>query len=240
MPIILPREISPHSPNLSFGTPNRQILACKTLMASALVGGLAFSSDSWAQQPTPQINEPRSETQTYALRAEVRPRLVVGADVSNLVACTISGTVTTYVPQPHPLIKAKYATSGEDFVLKENRYSVRIQPRRGENGEIILESAYDEVLFDILADEEVEGAEYVSITTNPYDVTCEGGVAPYITLMGVYGTFIINDPSAPAQSNAIPVRQKSLSTQLNSLRTLSLHNSITRDRSIAKEIDRAR
>lgn len=240
MPIVLHGEISPHSPNLSFRTPNRQMLSCKTLMASALVGGLVFSGDSWAQQPPPQINEPRSGTQTYALRAEVRPRLVVGADVSNLVACTVSGTVNTYVPQPHPRNKAKYATSGEDFVLTENRYSVRIQPYRGENGEIILESAYDEVLFDILADEEVEGAEYVIITTNPYGVTCEGGVAPYITLLGVYGSFIINDPSASAQSNAIPVRQKSLSTQLNSLRTLSLHNSITRDRSIAKEIDRAR
>lgn len=57
-----------------------------------------------------------------------------------------------------------------------------IQPRRAENGEIILDSAYGEALFEILADDELEGPEEVGLISNPsynsYEVTCDGGVAP--------------------------------------------------------------
>ncbi|MCR6651780.1 MAG: autotransporter outer membrane beta-barrel domain-containing protein [Cellvibrionaceae bacterium] len=200
---------------------------------ASVIGGFAFSSTSWAQHERPQVNEPRSGTKTYAMPFEIAPALLEGVDIQELVACTISGTVKTPVSQ------------SQDYVLIRNDYSVRIQPRRAENGEIILDSAYGEALFEILADDELEGPEEVGLISNPsynsYEVTCDGGVAPYITLFGVYGGFIIDDPSSQqVKAAAIPVHQKSLSAQLNSLRTLSLHNSITRDRSIAKEIDRAR
>lgn len=257
---LMPIVVRQHTQNLSRAF--NKFLPYRSLLTSTLIGGLALSSaGSRAQEiTTPQVNEPRSGSQPYALRIEIGASLIQGANPSELVACTIYGTVTTSVPQPSEnpgdigsapesqddaLAQARSATEGQDYALTQNDYSVRIQPRRAENGSIIIDSGFDEVLFEILADEEIEGPESVGLISNPslnsYGVTCDGGVAPYITLHGVYGGFVINDPSASASpTNAIPVRQKSLSAQLNSLRTLSLHNSITRDRSIAKEIDRAR
>ena len=241
MPIVLRQH------NLHSSCTFTKSLPYRSLFASTLISGMALSSPgSLAQDAAPQINEPRSGNQTYALRVEIAPRLIPEADISELVACTIYGTVTTSVPQPSDSFSdIRSATEGQDYILAQSDYSVRIQPRRAENGDIILDSGFDEVLFEILADGEIEGPESVGLVSSPalnsYGVTCDGGVDPYISLYGVYGGFIINDPSSQeVKADAIPVRQKSLSTQLNSLRTLSLHNSITRDRSIAKEIDRSR
>lgn len=238
----MPIVVRQHHQNLSRTFSKR--LPYRSLLTSTLLGGLALSSSgSLAQETTRQVNEPQSGSRAYALGIEIRPGLAQGADTSELTACTLYGTVTTYVTSANSEVRT--ATQGQDYVLTESNYSVRIQPRRAENGAIIFDSAYDEVLFEILADDEIEGPESVGINTSAslssYGVTCDGGVESYISLYGVYGAFIINDPSASESPiNEIPVRQKSLSAQLNSLRTLTLHNSITRDRSIAKEIDRAR
>lgn len=229
MPIVLHHQHHQLIPSI-----NSQPLPYRNLVTSAMISTLAFASSATvAQEASPTINEPRSGTQIYEMPFEVASALVEGADIQELTACTISGTVKTFVSQ------------SEDYVLIQSDYSVRIQPRRAENGEIILDSAYGEALFEILADDEMEGPEGVGLISSPsensFNVTCDGGVAPYITLYGVYGGFIIDDPSnQQVTANSIPTRQKSLSAQLNSLRTLSLHNSITRDRSIAKEIDRSR
>lgn len=218
-------------------------LPYRSLLASTLVSGLALSSSgSLAQEATPQINEPRSGTQSYALQVEVRPYLPTGVDTTDLPACTVYGVVTTSTWEPRPgTDDVPSATIGQDFVISQNEYSVQVQPRRDESGEIIFDSVYTEILFDVLADDEIEARESVSVRSSSYGMVCDGGVSPPYGLSGVYGSFLINDPSATqSRANAIPTRQKSLSAQLNSLRTLSLHNSIARDRSIAKEIDRAR
>jgi uncharacterized protein YhjY with autotransporter beta-barrel domain len=237
MPLVFPKKNQFHASAQLIparSSVDNHMATSRTLLASAVISGLAFTSTSWAQDATPEVNEPQSGTLSYTLPVRVSPRKFPNAEISETTSCTVYGTVQ---------IDSRYtqATSGSDFVLTQNEFSVRIQPRRDQSGVILLDDVYDEVVFDILADDEAEAPEQVSISVNSYGITCDGGVAPQFDLYGVYGSFIINDPSGPqATANAIPVRQKSLSTQLNSLRTLSLHNSITRDRSIAKEIDRAR
>jgi outer membrane lipase/esterase len=240
MPIVLPKKNLDSSPTTSF---NRRAFAYQALMASTLISGLSlFSSQALAQQETPRTNEPHSGARSYAARIKIVPNIKSGVDRSKFdvfPTCTLRGTVRTWVSpwDNNPAIE------GQDYVFTQNEYSVQIQARRLENGDITFGDIYTEVLFDILADDEVEAPEIVRIDSggNSYDITCDAGVESPYALGSAYGDFFIQDPSTPKFSaTTIPARQKSLSSQLNSLRTLSLHNSITRDRSIAKEIDRAR
>jgi outer membrane autotransporter protein len=217
------------------------------LVTAAALSGLALvSPGALAQQQAPHmVEEPRTGTKHYFLPVRIVPRMHYDRDDwSTLPTCTLTGTVQLQPGAPSSNVPngSRWATPGADFNLIEAEFSVRLQPRRREDNEDILyiEETSAEILFEILADDEVEPTERVAIMAGSYGVTCDDGVDRSIHL-GVYGGFVINDPSAlQPQATAIPTRQKSLSAQLNSLRTLSLHNSITRDRSIAKEIDRAR
>lgn len=222
-------------------------------LSRQLVTATAFSSlalaslSAFAQQTLPSVNEPRSGTKSFSLPIKIvpefRPDLPGAGDWSDLPTCTLTGTaqIATYNPTAGTNNQRPLATPGLDFNVTQAEFSVRIQPQRNDDG--LISYSFDEssgqVLFEILADEEAEGQEIVSVTAGSYGVVCDDGISRAVHL-GVYGGFFISAPSATQSGPAIPIRQKSLSTQLNSLRTLSLHNSISRDRSIAKEIDRAR
>lgn len=229
MPLVL-RQPNQFSPNVF-----RQSLPYRSFIASTLISGLALTSTAaLAQQATPEVAEQGSGTKTFTLPIRVSPRWIPEIDQSEATTCTVYGSI-----QIDP---RSSATEERDFVIPERDFSVRIDVRRDDpNFPPYVRDVYDEVMFEILADNEVETPEYVNIIAGTYGITCDGGAAPPFDLYGVYGSFFINDAAAQqTKPNAIPTRQKSLSAQLNSLRTLSLHNSVTRDRSIAKEIDRAR
>lgn len=169
----------------------------------------------------------------------------------NTSSCTITGTIGIR----NVRTSEDPATLGEDFNILKNTFSMTTRPRMvGE--QVQIDSVSDEVIFEILDDgDEQEQTESIGFEISSYGVVCDDGSVRSFSLgygQGYgYGTIIINDPfdeeEAPAPeapivqpSRAIPVRQKSLSSQLNSLRTLTLHTSGTRDRGIAKEINRAR
>ncbi len=216
----------------------------RQLLTAAAFSSLALASSGvLAQQTRPTVNEPHSGTRSFSLPIRVAPRSTDNSIWDGSPTCTITGTVqlSSSNPTQGTDFAIPLATPGVDFNLIQAEFSVRIRPRTGDSqNPVVFDESSAEILFEILADEEIEGSELVSVTTGSYGVVCDDGVSRDIHL-GVYGGFIINDPSTPQpQAATIPTRQKSLSAQLNSLRTLSLHNSITRDRSIAKEIDRAR
>lgn len=217
----------------------------RRLLAATAFSGLAFATASVSAQQTTtyyQVDEPTSGHRSYSLPVRVALDVhdISFPPVASTASptCTVTGKVDISLTNPTnewdqfiPL-----ATPGADFNLVQADFSVRLQANQEYTD---FEDGSAEILFEIFADDELEGQEVVSVTAGTYDVVCDDNVSREF-LLGVYGGFIINDSSVTQPLGAIPTRQKSLATQLNSLRTLSLHNSLTRDRSIAKEIDRAR
>jgi len=203
---------------------------------AALIGGLMLASASSFAQDTgaaPQVTEPVTGRRTYAVPISLRPDTAAGW--SDLTACTAYGTMEI------KLDEGTTATPDADIVLAKSDYSIPIRPYRNEQNQIVIDVASDEIIFEILSDDEFEISETVTYGRKSYGITCDDGVDRSMDVAGANGSFIISEAlEAQIPGATIPVRQKSLSAQLNSLRTLSLHNSITRDRSIAKEIDRAR
>lgn len=247
MPIVFTRHLQ-NTTSLTSATRTTSPRLPRRFLAATAFSGLALATSGVsAQQKTTYypVDEPTTERRSFSVPIRVVPGLhhTESRDSwGSMPACTITGTarIDTYNPTQGTDRFIPSATPGVDFNLVQAQFSVRIQAREGNNeSHIVFDEASPEILFEIFADEEVEGREIVAVTVGSYGVTCDDGASREIHL-GVYGGFIISDPSGTQSLGAIPIRQKSLATQLNSLRTLSLHNSLTRDRSIAKEIDRAR
>ncbi|MDZ7922604.1 MAG: autotransporter outer membrane beta-barrel domain-containing protein [Marinagarivorans sp.] len=246
----------------SFKPNQKPMFPAKYLAASAVVGGLLASASTYAQEATAQrqVNEPKSGRVTFPVQITANPNPNADVNWDDVASCTVYGsivaisTINASVAAGHGAIAATgddSASPDEDFVLSKNNYSITVKPSRNAQEQLVFDVTSDEVIFEILADDEVEMSESVRYTQTSYGVTCSGSASSessnvgmdysHFGVTGTYGSFIINDAvESQIPSTAIPVRQKSLSAQLNSLRNLSLHNSITRDRSIAKEIERAR
>lgn len=217
----------------------------RRLVAATAFSGLALATAGVSAQQTTTyypVDEPRTGSRSYTLPVRValgmHSKKFPEVASTPSPACTVTGKaqINTVNPTADADHFIPLATPGADFNLVQADFSVRLQANANYT---VFEESSAEILFEIFADDEVEGQEIVSVTAGEYNVVCDDDVSREF-LLGVYGGFIINDSSAPQSLGSIPTRQKSLTTQLNSLRTLSLHNSITRDRSIAKEIDRAR
>lgn len=217
----------------------------RKLLASTILGGLALAGpETYAailQVDTPNnvtVDEPNSGSRTVTMN--LRASFADGdPNWQTQAACTISGEIAVITPEAQ---NHAQATEGVDFNIVTRTFSMPTPPP----SEGPFPNISTEIVFEILDDgDESEATEEINFRITSYGVTCSDEVNRSISLNRGYGSIVINDPfdvkGSQAQSPAaIPVRQKSLSTQLNSLRTLSLHNSVTRDRSIAKEIDRAR
>lgn len=203
-----------------------------------LAGGLMLTSVSGLAQDSGnivEVGEPAKGRSTYIVPITLSPTTISGW--TSLTACTAYGTIMVIadVASPNP------ATPNVDFVLTKSDYSIRIQPSLNAQNEIVIDVTSDEIIFEVLADSEVESPELVTYGHAEYGIICDDGMTRAVERIGTHGKFIINDTVAsPTPDYTIPIRQKSLSSQLNSLRALSLHNATTRDRGIAKEIDRAR
>lgn len=205
----------------------------RVLTASTVLSGLILTSAPALAADSAPVDEPSSGSRTHRVPIQVIPASAAGWN--DLTACTVYGTIAISAYGATP------AATGADALISKSNYSIRVQPYRNAQNEIVIDAVADEVIFEIFADDEVEGAETLTYYRTAYGISCDDGAPRNIGLTGAYGSFMITEAAeVPTLGNEIPVRQKSLSTQLKSLRTLSLHNSITRDRSIAKEIDRAR
>lgn len=236
MPLVVVNSSYTKSIRASFELHNRPALTDNHVAIAALIGGLMLASASSFAQDTgaaPHVTEPVTGRRTYTVPISLRPDTAGGW--SDLTACTAYGTMEIKVGD------GTTATPDTDVVLAKSDYSIPIQPYRNEQNQIVIDVASDEIIFEILSDDEFETPEMVTYGRKSYGITCDDGVDRSMNVAGADGSFIIGDAlESQIPGATIPVRQKSLSAQLNSLRTLSLHNSITRDRSIAKEIDRAR
>lgn len=246
MPIVLSRHLQNAISRTSAAQTSSPHLPRRLLAATAFSGlALATAGASAQQTAYQQVDEPRAGGRSFSLPIRVVPRLRDSDSIdswSSLPTCTVTGTaqINAYNPTQGSDRFTPLATPEVDFNIVQAEFSARIQVREGNASEpIVFDESSAEILFEILGDEEIEGKELVSVTAGSYGVVCDDGISREIHL-GVYGGFMIGEPSATQSRGAIPTRQRSLATQLNSLRTLSLHNSLTRDRNISKEIDRAR
>ena len=138
------------------------------------------------------------------------------------------------------------ATEGVDYELVKANFSMTTQPIDMGEGGIQIDQVSDEIIFEIFDDgDEQETTEYIDFEIASYGVTCGEGTKS-IGLAGYYGQIIIDDPfdikptDGPEGPRPIPIRQKSLTSQLEALRNMTLHTAAVRDSSIAKEINRAR
>lgn len=229
---------------------NQSTFAYRKIMASALLCGATLASAqsnaatlTLGEARYTNTDEPNSGRKSVAISVTTAFN-DNSPSWSNLTACTISGTVNVYVPVAS---NSAQATAEIDYILQKQTFSIRAEPYAVGEGQIQIDPGSDQILFEILDDgDETEANEEINFNITSYGVTCDDESSRSITAVRSYGTIVINDPfdvkdgSQPPRAAAIPVRQKSLSSQLNSLRTLSLHSAATRDRSIAKEIDRAR
>lgn len=219
----------------------------RKLVASAMLSGAAFASaGSYAatlsfDEENLTFDEPNSGSRVVAVT--LRASFDDGAPSwNNLSSCTVTGTVEVAPREDRVLGQA---VAGVDFVQQTQTFSMTTQPYQNEQGQVVIDEIADQILFEIIDDgDETEASEEINFKITDYGVTCDDGSERGLTGYGSYGSLIINDPfdekDISRPSVAIPVRQKSLSSQLSSLRTLSLHNSATRDRSIAQELERAR
>lgn len=217
----------------------KKLLAC-LLGGTALAGVETYAATLNFEALVPvEVDEPNTGSRTVSLT--LRATFNDGDPTwQTQSTCTISGTVQVIPPD---VTNRPQATSGVDFTQTNQSFSMTTQPFQGETG---IPEVTAEIEFEILDDgDETESVEDVSYRLTSYGVTCSDQANRTVIVSRGYGTIVISDPfdvkGAPsAERSPIPTRQKSLSSQLNSLRTLSLHNSITRDRAIAKEVDRAR
>lgn len=237
MPIVL-RENHQASPYHFLQTPYRSLIASTVLGSLALAPQISWAEGAingylpFSEYQRHQVEEPKSGARAYNIGVKFKFYFSRQYDYSG---CSIKGTLGVSQNSQGQL--------GRDVELITKTYSLDIPPPESRLSE--YSEVNTEILFEILADDEIESPELVDFSNESYEITCETGDASLIRVGGTHGIygahFVINDASTPQlRSTAIPTRQKSLSAQLNSLRALSLHNSITRDRSIAKEIDRAR
>lgn len=222
-----------------------QIPYYRKILAATILGGLALAGpETYAatlQFDTPNsvtVDEPDSGSRTVTMN--LRASFTDGnPNWQTQAACTIFGEITVTSPEAP---NRTQAIDGVDFNIVTRTFSMPT-PSASDGSRPDIST---EIVFEILDDgDEAEATEEVNFRITSYGVTCSDEVNRTISLSRGYGSIVINDPfdvkgSQAQRPGTIPVRQKSLSTQLNSLRTLSLHNSVTRDRSIAKEIDRAR
>lgn len=223
--------------------------AYKKLMASAMLSGAAVASANshaalLAFDSVGRVDRPTSGSQVVAvdLRASFNP---INQAWRNLTACTFTGTVSA-VPNTFGSLPA--AEEGVDFILQKQTFSIRTQPYENAQGEIQIDDITDQILFEILPDETgTAPRKQIDYRITERELVCDDGSERTFYGYGAYGAFLLWDPfddedSSPQEqaARAIPVRQRSLTSQLESLRALSLHSAANRDKSIAQEINRAR
>jgi outer membrane autotransporter protein len=201
------------------------------------------------------VEEPNSGTRTVSMNI-VKTVFAPGNEdpAWSNGTCTITGEVAVRTVEPDGEIV--YATEGTDFAITKSSFSITVNPVFAGEGPAVFEAVADQITFEIYDDNDEEEAleEYIDIEITSYGASCESGATPTLSRTEDYGAFILRDPfdekevdPAPgepvtpsARSKAIPVRHASLTKQLNALRNLTLHTAQTRDKSIAREIDRAR
>lgn len=217
------------------------MLAGSTLLSADLHAAiLSFDTTSIA------VDEPNAGSQTVAvtLRATFTDN---ASGWQNLTPCTISGTIGirnqgSEIPP---------ATQDQDFTHITTSFSMTTEPYTVGEGQVQIDDVSQEILFEVLDDgDENESLETIDFEITSYGASCGAEISRSISLGTTKGAIAISDPfdvkpppnpeTPPSRPSAIPVRQKNLTAQLNSLRNLTLHSSATRDRGIAKEIDRAR
>lgn len=217
----------------------RKVLASAILGSFALAGPETYAARLDITSPISiTVDEPNSGSRfvTVNLKASFTdPNPLWDTQAT----CTISGEIAVDISETS---NRPRAIEGVDFNIVTRTFSMQTTPsNQGTTPDISAD-----IIFEILDDgDETEATESFGYKITSYGVTCSDDVERTITLYRSYGAIVINDPfdvksSQSQRPGIIPIRQKSLTAQLNSLRTLSLHNSITRDRNIAKEIDRSR
>lgn len=229
----------------------KRMLAGSIVTAAALTSSELYAANLTFVAKTINVDEPDSGSRTVS----VRPLLSFNPNASgwdNLTSCTITGEIEIYQRTEGSSI----ATPGVDYnQISSSSFSLTTQPYVVNDGtdedSIRFDDVSQEILFDILDDgDETETREIIDFRISSYGMTCAEDDR-YRDLNGgsetnqPYGSIIINDPldqapPPPKGPQPIPVRQKSLSSQLNSIRSLTLQTANTRNRSIAKEVNRAR
>ena len=219
-----------------------KLVSSGLIAGSALVGAELHAATLTIDTSQITVDEPNSGSRVVAvtLRANFDDN---DPDWNNLTTCTISGTLGTSIPAEAG------ATPGIDFNQVGTSFSMTTQPYNVGDGAVQIDELTEEILFEILDDgDENETTEALGFTITSYGVTCGEDSTRSISISRSYGSIIINDPFDIKQPDtpqnqadrAIPVRQKSLSSQIESIRNLTLHSANTQNRSISKEINRAR
>lgn len=225
-----------------------QILMCGVITGAALSSLDLHAATLIFESSRVAVTEPSSGSTFVSLR----PVLTFGAYSENNAdniyiwdwvettssSCTVSGVIV-------PLQSNTTATYDEDYREADGiEFSLTTAPYFTEDESVRFDDVSQEILVEIMADEGVdeEGEEHIEFEFSDISISCGEGFAALTSES--YGSTIVSitpeSTPQPQGPQPIPQKQKSLSSQLNSIRSISLQTANTRNRSIAKEVNRAR